>query len=204
MFDWILSVISTGGYAGVFALMLLENLFPPIPSELIMPLAGFLAARGELDVVGVVLSGTLGSAVGALPWYWLGHAFGYDRVVALAERLGFWLTVGPEDVRNAHDWFRRKGWTAVLFGRLVPAIRTLISVPAGVAPMPLPLFMGLTVAGSLAWTSLLAGAGFILEDQYTRVEAFLEPGTKLVLAAILGIYLWRVASRLLRGARRRP
>jgi membrane protein DedA with SNARE-associated domain len=202
MFDWILGTIGSAGYLGVFGLMFLENLFPPIPSELIMPLAGFLAARGEMDPVAVILVGTLGSVVGALPWYWLGRAFGYDRVLRMSERLGFWFTVEPADVRNAHDWFRRKGWTAVLFGRLVPAIRTLISVPAGLARMSMAPFLALTFLGSLVWTTLLAASGYILEDQYARVEAFLDPGTKIVLAVVVGVYLWRVGTRLIRARAR--
>jgi membrane protein DedA with SNARE-associated domain len=199
MFDWILGIISSLGYFGVFGLMFLENLFPPIPSELIMPLAGFLAARGEMNPVAVVLVGTLGSVVGALPWYWLGRRFGYDRMRRLSERHGFWLTVEPDDLAKARDWFERHGWTAVLFGRLVPAVRTVISVPAGIAGMHLVPFLGLTFLGSVVWTAILAGAGYLLQDQYSRVEAFLDPGTKIVVGGIVAIYLWRIVSRLVRG-----
>ncbi|MFC7335343.1 DedA family protein [Rhodocista pekingensis] len=199
MFDWILDVITSAGYLGLMALMFLENLFPPIPSELIMPLAGFLAARGEMDPVLVVLTGTLGSVLGALPWYWVGRRFGRDRLDRLVERHGVWLTMEPCDVARAHDWFRRRGWRAVLFGRLVPAVRTLISVPAGLARMRLLPFLALTTAGSLAWVTVLTGAGYLLQDQYQRVEAVVNPVSTAVIAGILLLYVWRVGTRLARG-----
>ncbi len=197
MFDWVLNVINGAGYLGLFALMFLENLFPPIPSEVIMPLAGFLCARGDMDPVIAVLTGTAGSVVGALPWYALGRLYGKDRLLRMSERYGFWLTVEPHDVETAHHWFERKGWRAVLFGRLVPAVRTLISVPAGLARMPMLPFLAFTTLGSLVWTSLLLGAGYVLEDQYARVEAYVDPVSKAVIFGIIGIYLFRVGRRLL-------
>ena len=197
MFEWILGVIAAAGYLGLFALMFLENLFPPIPSELIMPLAGFLCARGEMDPVAAVAVGTAGSVVGALPWYWAGRVFGKERMLRLSARFGFWLTVEPKDVEVADEWFRRRGWTAVLFGRLVPAVRTLISVPAGLMRMAMAPFLALTTLGSLVWTSLLLGGGYILEDQYQRVEGWIDPVSKAVVIGIVGIYLFRIARRLL-------
>lgn len=197
MFDWVLDVIAMAGYAGLFALMFLENLFPPIPSEVIMPLAGFLCARGDMDPVLAVATGTAGSIVGALPWYAVGRVYGKDRLLKLSERFGFWMTVEPNDIETAHYWFRTKGWRAVLFGRLVPAVRTLISVPAGLARMPMLPFLAFTTLGSLIWTSLLLGAGYVLEDQYARVEKWVDPVSKAVIVGIVGIYLFRVARRLL-------
>lgn len=199
MFDWILEVIASAGYLGLLALMFLENLFPPIPSELIMPLAGFLAARGEMDPLLVVLTGTAGSVLGALPWYWVGRRFGRDRLTRLAERHGVWLTLEPEEVDRAYDWFRRRGWRAVLFGRLVPGVRTLISVPAGLARMRLLPFLALTTAGSLAWITLLTAAGYLLQDQYHRVESVIDPASTAVFASILLFYAWRVGNRLVRN-----
>ena len=197
MFEWVLDVIASAGYLGLFALMFLENLFPPIPSEVIMPLAGFLCARGEMNPVAAVLVGTAGSVVGALPWYWLGRGFGKDRVMWLSERYGLILTVEPREVETAYEWFQRRGWWAVLFGRLVPAVRTLISVPAGFARMPMLPFLAFTTLGSLVWTTLLLGAGYVLEDQYSRVEAYIDPVSKAVVIGVIGIYLYRVVRSLL-------
>jgi membrane protein DedA with SNARE-associated domain len=133
MFEWIVSVIDAIGALGVGLMMFLENVFPPIPSELIMPLAGFQAARGEMSLIAVFLAGTAGSVAGAVLWYWIGMKYGAERLRRLAARHGRWLTLSPADVDNAIGWFDRHGAAAVGFGRLLPGIRTLISVPAGIA-----------------------------------------------------------------------
>jgi len=175
MFDKIVEIVSAFGYIGVFLLMLLENIFPPIPSELIMPLAGFVAARGDLNFIGVILVGTAGSVVGALPWYYAGAKLGQERMKRLAKRWGHWLTLSPEDVDKASNWFDRHGKGAVFFGRLIPAVRTLISVPAGIAGMSMTKFLIYSTLGSLIWTALLALAGFVLESQYEKVSQYLDP-----------------------------
>ena len=193
MFDWIVETMGAGGLWAVAGLMFLENVFPPIPSEVVMPLGGFLAARGTLGLVGVVFAGTVGSVAGALLWYRIGRGLGADRLRALAGRHGRWLTVGPEDVDRAAGWFRRHGRAAVFFGRMVPGVRTFISVPAGVARMPLAPFLLYSTAGSLLWTATLAGAGLVLEAQYERVAGWLDPVTWAVIAGIVGAYLWRLA-----------
>ncbi len=195
MFDFIVNWLSQSGYAGVFALMLAENVFPPVPSELVMPLAGFLAAQGELSLPLVILVGAAGSVLGALFWYYVGLWIGEARLRRFAERHGRWLTISPTDVDAASQWFRRHGWQAVFFGRMIPAVRTLISVPAGVARMPLAPFLTYTVLGSGIWTGLLAGAGFLLESQYDKVEGWVNPVTNVVLAIAVLWYL----SRLVRG-----
>lgn len=198
MFEWVLQVVGQAGYLGLALLMFLENLFPPIPSELIMPLGGFLAARGEMNPVLVVLAGTAGSVAGALPWYWLGWKVGKTRLMRWADRYGAIMTIDPPEVERAYDWFRRRGWTAVLLGRLVPAVRTLISVPAGLACMPMAAFLGLTTLGSVVWCSVLVAGGYLLESQYERVEAYVDPVSKAVVFGIVALYLWRLGSRFLR------
>jgi membrane protein DedA with SNARE-associated domain len=140
LFDWLTDVIADGGYLGIVFLMLAENLFPPIPSELIMPLAGFVAAQGEFNVVLVVLAGSLGSMLGALPWYYAGRWVGEARMRAFAARYGRWLTLDEKEIGKATDWFEKHGRVAVLLARLVPTVRTLISLPAGMARMPLVPF----------------------------------------------------------------
>ncbi len=192
MFDKIVEIVSAFGYLGVFMLMLLENIFPPIPSELIMPLAGFVAARGDLNFVGVILVGTAGSVVGALPWYYAGAKLGTDRMKRLARRWGHWLTLSPEDVDKAGGWFDRHGKGAVFIGRLVPAVRTLISVPAGIVGMPMTLFLIYSTLGSLIWTALLALAGFLLESQYEKVQAYLNPVSTGIVVLMVLYYLYRL------------
>lgn len=194
MFDWIAGLIDAIGPWGVALLMLLENVFPPIPSELIMPLAGFVAAQGRMGIVSAILAGTLGSLAGATLWYAAGRAIGADRLRNWSSRHGRWLTLAPADVDRACDWFERHGAGAVFFGRLVPTVRTLISVPAGLARMPLPRFLLWSALGSLIWTSLLAGAGYLLEGRYRQVEAWVNPLSTAVVIGIVAIYLWRVVT----------
>lgn len=197
MFDFIAGWIGQGGLAAVAAMMLLENVFPPIPSELVMPLAGFEAAQGTMSMAGVILAGTLGSVAGALLWYWLGWRLGEARLLRLVDRHGAWLTVSRDDAEAAIAWFRRHGSLAVLVGRMVPGVRTLISVPAGLSGMRVAPFLLFTALGSLAWTSVLAFAGFLLRENYDRVETWLNPVTTVIVVAVVALYLWRVARGLL-------
>lgn len=199
MFDKIVEVVSAFGYLGVFLLMLLENIFPPIPSELIMPLAGFVAARGDLNFIGVILVGTAGSVVGALPWYYAGAKLGQERMKRLAKRWGHWLTLSPEDVDKASNWFDRHGKGAVFFGRLIPAVRTLISVPAGIAGMSMTKFLIYSTLGSLIWTALLALAGFVLESQYEKVSQYLDPVSTGVVVLMVLYYLYRLIRQRFAG-----
>lgn len=191
MFNSFVDIVSQGGYLGVFLLMLAENVFPPIPSELIMPLAGFVSARGDLNIVLVILAGTAGSVAGALPWYYAGALFGRDRLKRMANRYGRWLTVSSVDIDVASLWFARHGAAAVFFGRLIPAIRTLISVPAGIVSMPLLPFLAYSTIGSLIWTALLAVTGYLLQSQYELVEQYIDPISKGVLIAVIAIYVYR-------------
>lgn len=191
MSDWIIGFITDNGYVGIFLMMLAENVFPPIPSELIMPFAGFAAARGDLSLVGVLVAGVLGSLAGTLPWYVAARALGLARLKKLADRFGRLATLNSADIDEADAWFARYGRWAVLFGRLIPAIRTLISVPAGLAAMPFGLFMLASAVGTLAWTAFLTGLGYILADNYERVETWVDPATKLVVALLVLVYLYR-------------
>lgn len=194
MFDWVTGFIQKSSYLGVLLLMLAENVFPPIPSELIMPLAGFTAARGQSNIVLIVLAGTIGSLLGATLWFYIGRWLGTERLKGFAARHGRWLTVSPADIDRANDWFDRHGAKAVFLGRLIPAVRTLISVPAGVTGMPLLRFLTWTALGTLIWTSLLAGAGYLLQDQYTRVAEYMNPVSNIVLGLIAAWYLYRVVT----------
>jgi membrane protein DedA with SNARE-associated domain len=202
MTEWVTGVVEALGYAGVFGLMVLENVLPPIPSEVIMPLAGFASARGDLSFVGVVLAGTLGSVVGALPLYYLGHAVGERRLRSWVERRGRWLGLGLDDLDRVQASFDRHGRRAVLLGRLVPGVRSLISVPAGVAGMPLVPFLLYTALGSGAWSALLALAGRLLGADYGRVEGVVGPAGLAVFGGLaVALVVW-VIRRRRRGARR--
>jgi membrane protein DedA with SNARE-associated domain len=192
MHDWITGFLESGGYVAVAALMLLENIFPPIPSEVIMPLAGYSAGKGQLSLPLVILAGSLGSVLGTLPWYGIGHWIGIGRLKAWSRKHGRWLTLGPEDVEKAQEWFGRHCTKAVLFGRLIPAVRTLISVPAGVAGMPLPKFLLFSAIGSIVWTAALAGAGSLLGERHEVVERYLGPVSNVIFALLVIGYLYRV------------
>lgn len=194
MFEFITQFLEKSGYLGLFALMALENIFPPIPSEMIMPFAGFVVARGDLNLIGVLLSGTAGSVAGALPWYYAARIYGCVRLKRLAERHGRWLTVSSDEIDTALASFKQHGRKTVLFGRLIPAVRTLISIPAGLGKMPLGQFLLYSSIGSLAWTGLLTAAGFLLENNYTEVARYVDPVSKVILGAMLAWYLYRVIS----------
>lgn len=191
MSDWIIGFITEQGYLGIFLLMVLENLFPPIPSELIMPFAGFAAAEGNLGFAGVVIAGVLGSLVGTLPWYLVARWLGLERLKKLADRFGRIATISAGDIDDANRWFARYGRLTVLFGRLVPAIRTLISIPAGLAAMPFAPFVACTALGSFVWTLFLTGAGYVLHEGYHLVEAWVDPATKVIVVLLVAVYLYR-------------
>ena len=198
MFEMIISWMSGLGHAGLAALMFAENVFPPIPSELVMPLAGYLSAEGQLWLPAAIFAGTIGSVLGALLWYYIGAWIGEERLHRFADRHGAWLTLSPKDVDNAGSWFRNYGWRAVFFGRMIPGVRTLISVPAGMAGMPLKPFLIFTTLGSLIWTGLLAGAGYLLQSQYEAVAIWIDPVSTAVVVGLIGVYLYRLVRQLLR------
>ncbi len=188
MFEWITGAVERTGYVGVFLLMLAENVFPPIPSEVIMPLAGFVAARGELDMALVIAAGSAGSLAGTSLWWWAAARIGYPRLRRWIERHGHWLTLEPEKVDRANAWFRRHCGAAVFFGRLVPGVRTVISLPAGFSGMTPPRFLACSALGTALWTSLLAFAGFLLEHQHEKVSEWLNPATTAILAGVAAWY----------------
>lgn len=168
------------GYGAIFAAMFLENLFPPIPSELIMPLGGFYVQQGKLALLPVVLAGLLGTVLGTLPWYGIGRLVNEQRIEGWLERHGRWIGISPRELHRSREWFNRHGTALVFWGRLVPGIRTLISVPAGIEMMPFAPFLLWTTAGSLIWTVLLTVAGLMLGQGYSDVELWIEPVARLV------------------------
>lgn len=198
MLAFIRWVIEAGGYFGLALLMFAENVFPPLPSELIMPLAGYVAAQQDIHLAGIILSGTLGSVAGVWFWYEIGRRISVEHLHRFAEKYGRWLTLAPEDITRANDWFVRHGRAAVFLGRLVPTVRTLISVPAGIVNMPRGTFLIYSAAGSLIWTSFLAISGYVLEGKFTRIENYISPVSTGIFVALFFIYLLRV----IKGRRR--
>ena len=182
------------GYGAIFSAMFLENLFPPIPSELIMPLGGFYVQQGKLAFIPVVLAGLLGTVLGALPWYGIGRLVNEERIERWLERHGRWIGISPQELHRSRNWFNRHGTALVFWGRLIPGIRTLISVPAGIEMMPFVPFLIWTTAGSLIWTLLLTVAGLVLGEGYSNVEVWIEPVAKvikvLLVVAVLGFGVW--------------
>lgn len=203
MGDWVTSTVESAGYWGIVLLMFVENVFPPIPSELIMPLAGFQAARGDLSLWGVIVAGTAGSVLGALPLYYLGRAVGEERLKRWACRHGHWVAVSAEDLDRVKQWFDRRGNAAVFLCRLVPGIRSLVSIPAGVHRMALVPFLLYTALGTAIWAGALAYVGSLLGQNYRRVEQWMGPVTYVVLGGIVIAFVVR-AIRLKRKHRDSP
>jgi membrane protein DedA with SNARE-associated domain len=195
--EWVLIMMAKFGYLGIIFAMFAENVFPPIPSEVIMPAAGFAAARGDLNLILVILAGTFGSVLGALPLYYLGSVFNQTRLVAVTEKYGKYLFIKPDDVLSSNRWFEKHGNKAVFFGRMLPGIRSLISIPAGMNKMPLIHFLVLTALGSSIWTTLLTLAGYYFGKNYEVIETALAPYSKVfLLLAVVIIIAWFVKRRL--------
>ena len=170
MTEWITNTMTSMGYLGIALLMFLENLFPPIPSELIMPLAGFTVHEGQMEFIPAVVAGIVGTVVGALPWYYLGRVVDEEKIEKLADKYGKWITVSAKDIQKANQWFNRHGSKAVLLCRLVPGVRTLISLPAGMNHMAMIPFLVYSTIGTTLWVVFLTAAGYFLGKNYPLVE----------------------------------
>jgi membrane protein DedA with SNARE-associated domain len=202
MSAWLLDFVHSAGYAGIALLMFLETVFPPIPSEIIMPVAGYHASQEKLSWWGALAAGTGGSVAGAVAIYLVGRGIPVATLKRWTDRHGRWLTVSRGDIDASVKWFRERGWAAVFLGRLVPAMRSLISIPAGLGDMPFAAFLFWTTAGSLLWNAALAGAGYGLGSAFRKVDAVLGPASWAVAVLLVGAYAWRVI-RYKRPARKR-
>ncbi len=195
--DWVTSIVETLGYVGVAALIALENVFPPLPSELILPLAGFETSRGQFNYVLMVIAATVGSVVGALILYYVAHIVGEHRIRALVRRYGRWFQVSEADIDRADHWFDRYSTLAVLVCRCVPIIRSLVSIPAGFRRMNLTKFVVFTAIGSAVWNAALIGAGWALGDNWEAVGEYVGYFQYVVIAVVvLGVawFFWRRVS----------
>ena len=207
--NWVQDVINQFGYLGVALLVVMENVFPPIPSEIVLPFAGFVAQQGasavnatagaaqsDTTVVGMMIAATVGSVVGALILYFVSAAIGPERLRQFVERFGKWFGVKSSDLVRAEEWFDRRSVVAVLVGRCVPLIRSIVSIPAGFRRMKLTSFVVLTAIGSAVWNIALIGAGAVLGDQWERVGEYVGVFQWLVIAAVLLLLVRFVVSRL--------
>jgi membrane protein DedA with SNARE-associated domain len=192
MNDWVIRLIEQSGYLGVGFLMFLETVFPPIPSEVIMPIAGMAAAEGKLHFGFVVASGTSGAMLGNIVWYLAARALGVHRLEPLIRRHGRWVTMTWPEVERAQKWFRENGVFFVVLGRLVPTVRSLVSVPAGLLKMRFKTFFIASTLGTFGWTALLAAAGFKMRENYGEMAHWVGSASNAVLVVLAVGYVWRV------------
>lgn len=194
---WVQDVIERLGAIGVALLVILENVFPPIPSEIVLPFAGFVAQRGDGSVVVMIVAATVGAVVGALMLYYVAALIGPVRLGAFITRFGKWFGVKPADLARAEQWFDRHAVAAVLLGRCVPLIRSVVSVPAGFRRMSLVPFIAYTALGSAVWNTALIGAGAALGNQWENVEpyvAILQWAVIVVIVLLLVSFIVRKLS----------
>lgn len=193
MSDFIPEVINNFGYIGVFLLMLLETVFPPIPSEIIMPLAGVYAAQQQLNLWGVVVAGTAGALLGNIFWFAIAWGLGLSRFEGFLIRYGRVFTMDEDEIARGRHLFEKYGGGIVGVGRLIPTVRSLVSIPAGLVRMQLHTFLIYTSIGTFIWTMGLTLSGFWLGSRFTEIDKFLAPLSTAVLVVCGVIYLYRVA-----------
>ena len=191
MSGWIEQLIENFGYFGLAFLMFLENVFPPIPSELVMPLGGYLTTR-NLSFLGVVTAGTIGTLLGAYPLYFLGKYLSVKKLKNWADQYGNWMSLDADDIDDAMQWFDDHGKKTIFFCRMVPGVRSLISIPAGVYEMNLLTFSLLTALGSAIWSAFLAYLGRLFGQNYEQVGTYLGPISYVVIGALIIFVIWQI------------
>lgn len=193
---WATEIISTLGYVGVAFLVALETVVPPIPSEIILPLAGSLSATGRFNIVLVIIAATIGSVGGASFLYGISRWAGETRVESWIDRYGKWILLSRNDLDRSRQWFSRHGGLTVLIARVIPTIRSLVSIPAGLSSMPFLRFLIFTTIGSLIWNVALVGAGYLLGDNWEQVEVFFDPISPFIYGGIILAVLLFIGKRL--------
>ncbi|GLR48384.1 alkaline phosphatase [Sphingomonas astaxanthinifaciens DSM 22298] len=190
--DWVVRMIEQSGYLGVGFLMFLETIFPPIPSEVIMSVSGVAAAKGQMSLGWAIASGTAGAMLGNIVWYLAARALGIIRLKPFIDRYGRWLTMDWDEVQRAERWFRANGTFFVFLGRMLPTVRSLVSVPAGLLKMRFKTFVIASTIGTAGWTAALAYAGYTLRERFNEVDDWIGPVSNAILATMVLGYLWRV------------
>ena len=192
MTDWIIRLIEDTGYLGIGFLMFLETVFPPIPSEVIMTVAGVAAAKGSMGIAGVIASGTAGAMLGNYFWYLAARVIGIERFRPMIQRWGRFLTLDWHEIEKAEKLFGTRGWAIVFFGRMLPTLRSLISIPAGLLHMRLLTFVVWSTIGTAGWTAVLGLAGYAMGKTVDQVDAIVGPLATGVMVAIIAGYVWRL------------
>lgn len=194
MTDFLIGLVETWGYLGVALAMFLENVFPPIPSEVIMGLTGMAVADGKLDFGGAVTAGTAGAVLGNWVWYWIGRIVGYERFRPLIDRFGRWLTLDWAEVEKIVGIFKRFDSAIVFWARFLPQVRTMISLPAGMLMMSQLRFVGWTLLGTGVWNGVLIGAGYILRNEFSQFDEHYGWVAVVMIVAVVVLYLYRVVT----------
>ena len=199
MQSWVTDIMEQFGYLGIFLMMALENIFPPIPSEIVLPFGGFLTTYTNLTVIGVITASTLGSVIGAMILYSIGLLIDVERMEKIVDRWGHILRIKKEDIHKADAWFDKYGYWTVFFCRMVPLIRSLISIPAGMSNMKFSLFLLLTTIGTLIWNIILISVGVVLGENWENILGFMDVYSTIAYALIvivgLVIIYWYVRKR---------
>ena len=185
MQNWVTEIMEQFGYLGVFLMMALENVFPPIPSEIVLPFGGFLTTYTELTIVGIVIAATLGSIIGAIILYGIGLLLDVERLEKIVDRWGHILRIKREDVHKADAWFDKYGYWTVLFCRMIPLIRSLISIPAGMSNMKFSLFLFFTTIGTLVWNIILITIGVLLGENWQDILGFMDVYSNIIYLSIV-------------------
>ena len=188
--EWVISIMEQLGYLGIAILMFLDNVFPPIPSEIIMPSAGYTASQNQLLLVGVIIAGCIGSLLAAALLYWIGYKFKHETIFNFVDRYGKFLFIKSEDVKKSLSWFEKYGHRIVFFGRMIPAVRSLISIPAGMSRMPFWKFMFYSSLGTIIWTTFLACIGFYFGENQALMQKIFSQLGYFIIVIVLIIVAW--------------
>lgn len=194
MAEWFQNIVDTLGYPGITVLMIIETLFPPVASEIVMPLAGYVAGKGDLSFIGVIIAAMIGFLVGVLPLYFLGRYVSNRGLKNWLEEHGTWFMPTREDLERAEGWFQRHGSKIVIAAHILPGVRSLISIPAGMADMNLLKFLLYTLIGKGIWTTVLAYLGKTLGENYGDIQRYMGPisiGVTVLIVVAVGVLLWR-------------
>lgn len=192
MLDWATEFITTHGYLGIFCLMVLENVLPAIPSEIVLPLVGHIVVVSHLNFLVALLVATFGSMVGTVMWYVIGWYLSADQLEKFLKKYGVYFAITAKDFHKARRFFEKYEIPAVFFGRMIPGIRTIISLPAGSVHMPFHIFFAYSIAGSLVWNAGLMFLGAAVFTDLTLVDAYIRPVTHIIIALLAGTYILQV------------
>ena len=208
MQEIIISFMDQFGYLGIMLLVALENVFPPIPSEVILAFGGFMTTYTSLHVVGVIISATIGSVVGAIILYFIGKLLNKERLISIVSgKVGKILRLKPKDIEKADKWFDERGNVAVFFCRFVPIVRSLISIPAGMSDMPIRSFLLFTTIGTLIWNTVLVILGSKMGENWTKIVDFINEYASITLVVLvigfIAFVAWFYFGRLHKKKKRR-